>query len=63
MATQTTTNTPVKGEVYPYPVEMPLTERELLLYGDELASLDSLRMRFSCGNVQAESIAGRNPSP
>lgn len=31
----------VKGEVFMRPVEMPLTERELLVYGDELASLDS----------------------
>lgn len=31
----------VKGEVFHHPVELPLTERELLIYADELASLDA----------------------
>lgn len=36
----------VKGEVFQYPVEMPLTERELLLYADEIAQLDSKRVEI-----------------
>jgi len=31
----------VNEDVFPYPVEMPLTERELLAYADELTTLDT----------------------
>lgn len=31
----------VKGEVFTHPVEVPLTDKELLIYADELASLDT----------------------
>jgi hypothetical protein len=31
----------VKGEVFGFPVETALTEKELLMYGDELATLDT----------------------
>lgn len=35
------TETLVKGEVFQHPVEVPLTERELLVYADEIAQLDT----------------------
>lgn len=31
----------VKGEVFTHPVEMPLSDKELLVYADELTSLDT----------------------
>lgn len=31
----------VKGEVFTHPVEMPLTDKELLVYADEIATLDT----------------------
>lgn len=58
----------VKGEVFTHPVEVALTERELLIYGDELASLDSektaveQRHQSEKGRFKAdiETIAGRS---
>lgn len=36
-----TTATVARGETFPHPVELPLTDKELLAYADQLADLDT----------------------